>query len=453
MKKFSCTHVFIFFVSTSLLFFSCSKKDSGSPAPPAPPADTTHTPAKPSLSGINPAEGPATTTVTISGTNFSNSMSNDSVFFNGKKATIVSATTTQIVVTVPFQAGTGKLSVFTNGTTITGPNFTYDTALFVTTFAGTGTEGFLDGTGIAASFDAPFNAVADAQGNLYIADRYNNAIRKMTPDGVVTTIAGGLGQGTADGTGITAHFHSPTSLAIDPSGNIYVADEGNNKIRKVTPGGVVTTLAGNGTFNYADGTGTAASFTGPNGISMDGDGNLLVAEGQRIRKVTPAGVVTTVAGNSTIASVDGTGTAASFSYAFATTIDNKGNLYVVEGGGSPSNSIRKITPAGVVTTFAGNGKMVDLDGIGTAAGFNIPEGITADSLGNLYVTESGADNIRKITPDGVVTTFAGSGNHGSDDGLASKATFNNPTGVTFDNKGNMYVMDAGNYTIRKLIRE
>lgn len=453
MKIASCALGFSSFILTSALFFSCSKKDSSSSTPTPPPTDTTHTATPAAISGVTPAEGPATTQVTITGANFGNSMSGDSVFFNGKKATIVSATTTQIVVTVPLQAGTGKISVFTNGASITGPNFTYDTAWFVSTFAGTGTKGFLDGTGTAASFDAAFNAVADAQGNLYITDRYNNAIRKMTPAGVVTTLAGGLGQGSTDGTGIAAKFYLPTGLAIDANGNIYVADEENNKIRMVTPAGVVTTLAGSGLFYSTDGTGSAASFTGPLSISIDGSGNLLVVEGQRIRKCTPAGVVTTVAGNNTIASVNGTGTAASFAYAFESAIDGNGNLYVVEGGSGTSNSIRKITPAGVVTTFAGNGSSVDVDGTGTAAGFNYPVGITADSLGNLYVTEFGGNNIRKITPNAVVTTIAGAGYKGSDDGLATKATFNSPSGVTFDNHGNIYVMDAGNYTIRKLIRE
>ncbi len=221
----------------------------------------------------------------------------------------------------------------------------------------------------------------------------------------------------------------------------------------VTPAGVVTTLAGSGSFYSVDGTGSAASFTGHTSISIDGSGNLLVVEGQRIRKVTPAGVATTVAGNSTIASVNGTGTGVSFAYAFMSSIDGNGNLYVTEGGNGTSNSIRKITPAGVVTTFAGNGTSVDADGTGTAAGFNYPVGLTADSLGNLYVTEFGGNNIRKITPNAVVTTIAGAGYHGSADGLAASATFYDPSGVTFDHQGNTYIMDAGNYNIRKLIRE
>lgn len=201
--------------------------------------------------------------------------------------------------------------------------------------------------------------------------------------GVVTTLAGAT-QGYADGTGQSALFRSPGGVSVDASSNVYVADTENDRIRKITPAGVVTTLAGS-TRGNADGTGAAAQFSDPIGVAIDGAGNLFVADtsNYRIRKVTPAGQVTTVAG-STFGYADGTGTAAQFGWVQAVAVDATGNLYVAD---FDNYRIRKITPAGVVTTLAGSGNAVSTDGTGASASFNGPMGIAASSAGYLYVAD------------------------------------------------------------------
>jgi len=171
----------------------------------------------------------------------------------------------------------------------------------ISTFAGSGTQGSADGTGINASFYQPTGVAADASGNIYVADFRNNLIRKISPAGLVTTLAGSGAQGSANGTGVYASFYQPTSVAADASGNIYVADDGNHLIREISPAGVVTTLAGSGVQGLANGTGIAASFNNPQGVAVDASGNVYVADygNNMIREITPAGVVTTLAGSST----------------------------------------------------------------------------------------------------------------------------------------------------------
>jgi sugar lactone lactonase YvrE len=327
----------------------------------------------------------------------------------------------------------------------------------VTTLAGqAGNQGIADGTGTAATFGYPAATTVNVSGNVYVVDAIGCTIRKITPAGVVTTLAGQAGLcGYADGTGTAAQFQHPTGITVDTAGNLYVADSDNNAIRKITPAGVVTTLAGLSSGS-ADGTGTAAGFYFPVGIVLDAFGNLYVADTDNctIRKITPAGVVTTLAGKAGVAgSADGTGTAARFSFPFGITIDKSGNLYVADNGNA---TIRKITPFGVVTTLAGQaGVPGSADGTGTAARFNLPRGIAADASGNLYVTEatSGPSNntIRKITPAGVVTTLAGkAGNFGSKDGRGAVARFYFPAGLSIAPDGKMYVADLNNATIRKI---
>ena len=320
----------------------------------------------------------------------------------------------------------------------------------VTTLAGSpGVSGPDDGTGSAARFHTPNGMAADASGNLYVADQ--DAIRKVTPGGVVTTLAGSPGvSGTADGTGTAARFNGPTGVAVDGSGNLYVADGGTDTIRKVSPGGVVTTLAGSSAGSgYADGMGSAARFTQPGGVAVDGSGNLYVGDDDKIRKVTPGGVVTTLAGRPGSGCADGRGRAASFSSIAGVAVDGSGNVYVAEWA---ADTIRKVTPGGVVTTLAGSpGISGTADGTGSAARFNSPEDVAVDGNGTLYVTEAGNHTIRKVTPGGVVTTLAGSpGVQGSADGTGSAARFWHLGGVALDGNGNLYVADAGNDTIRKV---
>ena len=327
----------------------------------------------------------------------------------------------------------------------------------VTTLAGAaGPSGTTDGTGTAAQFSSPGGLAMDSAGNLYVADTLNDTVRKIAPGAVVTTLAGTAGtSGTDDAVGTAAQFASPAAVAVDSTGNVYVADSGNETIRKITPAGVVTTLAGSaGTRGNLDGTGTAAQFDTPSGVAVDSAGNVYVADtnNDTIRKIDPSGVVSTLAGTAgSIGFADGTGSAARFSFPLGLSLDSQGNLYV---GDTNNNIIRVVTPAGVVTTLAGSayvGSKGSDDGVGPAARFNEPNGVTVDSAGNIYIGDTFNATVRKITPNGSVSTLAGSpGSEGSLDGVGSAAQFYLPIGVAADSSGNIYVADAYNATIRKV---
>ena len=321
-----------------------------------------------------------------------------------------------------------------------------NTSKIVSTLAGLSGSfgGFANGTVAAAKFNSPTGITTDASGNIYVADASNHKIRKITPEGVVTTFAGSTA-GFADGIGTAAQFDYPHHIAIDTSGNLYVTDHNNHKIRKITPEGVVTTFAGSGALGDDDGTGAAASFNKPTGITLDASGNVYVADGlnHKIRKITPEGEVSTLAGSAE-GYEDGTGAAAKFNYPLGITIDTSGNLYVADNG---NHRIRKITPLGVVTTFAGRYRSF-ADGLGTAAYFTSPTGITIDTSGNLYVVDYQNYRIRKITPEGLVSTIAGS-TLGIEDGPGAVAKFNYPSGITIDASGNLYVTER--HSIRKML--
>ena len=221
----------------------------------------------------------------------------------------------------------------------------------VSTFAGS-TWGYHDATGTAAQFDSPVGVAVDSSGNVYVADENNHRIRKITSAGVVSTLAGSTA-GHHDATGTAAQFATPAGVAVDSSGNVYVADTWNHRIRKITSKGVVTTLAGSGTVGHHDATGTAAQFDTPHGVAVDSSGNLYVADlnNHRIRKITSEGVVTTLVGSGTEGYKDATGTEAQFSFPTGVAVDSSGILYVTD---TYNNRIRKITPAGVVSTLAGS---------------------------------------------------------------------------------------------------
>lgn len=315
--------------------------------------------------------------------------------------------------------------------------------------AGSGTIGSANGTGNAASFSHPSGVAVDGNGDIYVADYWNHKIRKITSSGIVSTFAGSGTAGSTNGTGTAASFYYPHGIAVDASGNVYVADRNNHKIRKITSLGVVSTLAGSGTAGGTDGTGAAASFNIPIGVAVDGLGNVYVADGSyKIRKITPAGVVTTLAGSGTPGSANGTGAAASFNNPHGVAVDIFGNVFVTDYG---NQKIRKITSAGLVTTFAGSGVVGSVNATGTAASFSYPTGITIDGAGNLYVAD-GSKKIRKITSTAVVTTFAGSGVSGAANGPALAATFAYVTGISINASGEaLYIADYDYHTIRRLL--
>ena len=312
-----------------------------------------------------------------------------------------------------------------------------------TTLAGLASvSGTNDGAGSAARFFQPEGVAADYVGNIYVCDSWNNTIRKITADGMVTTVAGIAGiQGTNDGTGYVAMFNRPWGVALDKADNIYIADLGGQTIRKITPVGtnwIVSTLAGN--INHIgnnDGIGSAARFDSPKRVAVDIATNLYVADANGIRKVTPDGTVTTIVPNASAVDI---------------AVDAATNLYIARPS---NNTIGKITLIGtnwVTTTLAGTAGSIfsSADGVGTAAKFNGPTGITVDTNGNVYVVEEINRTVRKITTNGVVTTLAGwPGYNGTNDGTGITARFNYIEGVTSDRNGNLYVTDILNQTIKK----
>ncbi len=336
----------------------------------------------------------------------------------------------------------------------------------VTTFAGgvpaSGASPLLgsrDGTGTNALFNSPVGLATDYAGNLYVADSANSSIRQITSAAVVTTVAGSASAGAANGTGGAARFNNPYGTALDLAGNLYVADTENGTIRKITSAGVVTTLAGRaGVGGWTDGAGNNALFNRPRGVATDAAGNIYVADsGNRtIRKVTPAGLVITLAGSTNAFScIDGTNAAAGFSTPWGIAIDNSGNIYVADQG---CGKIRRLAPAGtnwIVTTIAGSGFSGTNDGPGLTAQFNSPTGIAVDTSSNLFVADFLNRTIRKVSPDGsnwIVTTIAGlAGSAGSIDGTNSSARFVFPRGIAVGSADNLYVADL-NHIIRKIER-
>jgi sugar lactone lactonase YvrE len=331
----------------------------------------------------------------------------------------------------------------------------------ITTIAGNGTVGFSGdgGQATAAQLTNPTGVAVDSVGNVYIADAGTHRIRKVNAAGVISTVAGNGTPGYSGdgGPAIAAQLNFPLGVAVDSAGNLYVVDTANERIRKVTPEGVISTVAGNGTrgFSGDGGPATAAQLDTQDGVAVDSAGNLYIADSFnfRIRKVTAAGVISTVAGNGTpgFSGDGGLATAAQLGNPTGIAVDSAGNLYFSD---VHFHRVRKVTPDGIISTIAGTGT-AGFSGDGgpaTAAQLNGPIGVAVDSGASLYIADQSNFRIRSVTAAGVISTAAGNGTAGfsGDGGPATAAQLSLPSGVAVDSAGNLYIADPGNFTVRKV---
>jgi uncharacterized protein (TIGR03437 family) len=334
----------------------------------------------------------------------------------------------------------------------------------ISTVAGNGTSGFSGdgGPATSAEFQQPWAIAVDSADNLFIADYQNNRVRKVTPAGIISTVAGNgnLGFSGDGGPATSAKLASPSGVAVDGTGNLFIADYGNNRIRKVTPAGTISTVAGSG-LNLGDtgdgGPATSAELDYPAGVAVDGAGNLFFAESTRIRKVTAAGIISTVAGNGTqgFSGDGGPATSAELDQPNAIAVDSAGNLFIADW---ENNRIRKVTPAGIISTVAGNGPLFPSGGgfsgdggPATLAVLNEPESVAVDSAGNLFIADGDNSRVRRVTSAGTISTVAGNGSwgFGGDGGPAALAEVQWPSGVALDSAGNLFIVDS-TYRVRKL---
>ena len=336
----------------------------------------------------------------------------------------------------------------------------------ISTVAGQGSSGYSGdgGPATSAKLHSPLGVAVDGAGKLYIADLKNNVIRVVTPDGNIATVAGnGTYSYSGDGgPAKSARLSGPLGIAVDASAgaNVYVADANNYVIRAVTSAGIISTVAGNGTPGYTGdgGLATSATLSAPNGVALDAAGNLYIADagspGNVVRAVTPAGIISTVAGDGTIgySGDGGPATSAKLSAPNGVAVDASGKLYIAD---SNNHVIRAVTPAGIISTVAGNG-LNGFSGDGgsaKAASLSVPSGVAVDAgTGNLYIADSTNNRIRVVTPAGIISTVAGNGAGGysGDGGSATGAALATPSGVAIDLAGNLYIADANNSVIRKV---
>ncbi|MHA0044045.1 NHL repeat-containing protein [Deinococcus sp. PEB2-63] len=304
------------------------------------------------------------------------------------------------------------------------------------------------GPAIRASMYDPLAIVFDRSANLYVVEQAGSRVRKVTPDGVISTVAGtGINNSTGDGGLATAAtLNYPSAVAVDSGNNLYIAERLGNRVRKVTPSGVISTVAGTGVSSSTGDSGpaTAATLNTPFGLAVDSGNNLYIAEanGNRVRKVTPSGVISTVAGTGVSGSTGDSGpaTAATLNTPFGLAVDSGNNLYIAESNG---NRVRKVTPSGVISTVAGTGVSGSTgdSGPATTATLNYPSGVATDSSNNLYIVEEVGNRVRKVTPNGVISTVAGTGTIGStgDGGLATAATLGGSVGLALDDRDNLLI--------------
>ena len=332
----------------------------------------------------------------------------------------------------------------------------------IMTIAGSGKPGFAGdgGPALAGQLRSMDQVAVDGQGNVYIADFENRRVRKVSASGTITTFAGRDGGGAfpANGSRATsARLDAPHGVAVDAQGNVYVSDTNNGRVYRVTPGGTITTFAGTGqsSFSGDGGPATSARLYGPAGLAVDGQGNVYIADSynQRVRKVSPSGTITTFAGTGKqgTSGNGGPATSAQLSYPSAVAADAQGNVYI---SGTSESRVRKVSRAGTITAFAGKGAGVFSGdgGPATSAGLKQPTGVAADGQGNVYIADTANYRVRKVSPSGTITTFAGTGAGGfsGDGGPATSAHLFSPHGVAVDGKGNVYVADTANYRVRKV---
>ena len=335
------------------------------------------------------------------------------------------------------------------------------------TVAGNDTAGYSGDGGAATSAKLynPIGVAVDASGNLFIADFYNNRIRKVSTSGVITTVAGNGTSGySGDGGAATsAELNYPISVAVDGSDNLYIVDYNNTVIRKVATNGTISTVAGNGITGYSGdgGAATSAELNGLIGVAVDGGGNLYIADpgNNRIRKVSTNGIITPVAGNGYNAGIGGgysgdggAATSAALYYPQSVYVDGSGNLYIADAG---NNRIRKVSTNGIITTVAGNGTSgySGDGGTATSAKLNVPTGVAVDRNGNLYIADTRNNVIRKVATNGIINTVAGNSKQGysGDGGPATSAELNYPNSVAEDGNGNLYIVDQSNNVIREVV--
>ncbi|QQS47834.1 MAG: hypothetical protein IPM66_04030 [Acidobacteriota bacterium] len=369
---------------------------------------------------------------------------------------------------IPLQQGDNRITVTAwdiNGNSSSAVlTVTFSPAQIMTTFAGLGPEGNTGdpGAALAARLSFPSGIAFDAQGNLYLAEAGNHRVRKITPGGLITAFAGNgmLGNSGDGGPAVNARLNEPTSVAVDPAGNVYIADVGNNRIRRVSPDGVITTYAGTGIDGYSGDGGPAAEarLNLPIGVAVDRSGNLLIADAGnlRVRKVNAAtGVMTTIAGDGRVGfgGDGGQATQAQFRFPFGVTVDPNGVVYVIDAA---DHRVRRISPDGMISTFVGTGDPGFSGDGGPAvdARINFPSYIRTDSAGNLYIADYSNHRIRKVAPaTGIITTVAGSGSgaYGGDGSAPLLADLNLPNDIDFDAQGNLYIADYRNHRIRKVL--